>query len=156
MQEWLAIAKITANKKKENSEIKEYYWIAFAEDDLFDLWKQVCDLLVKGKLIDQNGKKGTKRTAKGINPTVFSGFEEEFTPEQIIEILKRVKSNEVYLKKHHSNPDEKLAMEELAYTCKVQKRLKKEIIAFFKRMYLPPADWERVCTVYQSLKKPKF
>jgi hypothetical protein len=159
MQEWLAIAKITANKKKENSEIKEYYWITFAEDDLFDLWKQVCDLWVKGKLIDQNGKKGTKRTAKGINPTVFSCFEGDISPEEIIEILKRVKSGEVYLKKHHANTDGKLSMEELAYTCKVQKRLKKEIIAFFERTYsadfLPPADWERVCAVLPKFKEAK-
>jgi hypothetical protein len=119
VQEWLSIARITANRSQKYLEIKEYYWNIFASNELFDLWEDVYEMWLNGKLKDQNGKTWTKRSPKSINPTIFSCFKWNIIFLKIMQVLLKVKSDgQCPFEEHHSNISQKPLIDKVAFSYK--------------------------------------
>lgn len=80
------------------ADMKSVRWCLFGSNELFNLWKEVCDMWTAGKLPDGMGNKGNPREEKFMNPALFRAFEGQMIkPDEIIWILSEVKKKRVLL-----------------------------------------------------------
>ncbi|CAM6093905.1 unnamed protein product [Calypogeia fissa] len=118
-QDYQVLAKITLNMKI----LKSLYWILFAEDALFSLWRNVCRLWLTGEIPDGANEMGKLKPAKLITVAMFRCFEGELTEVQISSILEAVKDKKILFKKDFSYKGDKLSMEDMSRKLKTAKKL---------------------------------
>ncbi|CAM6082376.1 unnamed protein product [Calypogeia fissa] len=127
-QDWQVLAKIMMNKQT----LKSLYWILFAEDELFNLWRTVCRLWIIGEIPDGSNEIGKPKPAKLITVAMFRCFEGELTEEEICSVLEGVRDKKILLKKDFSYKGDKLTMDDWARKLKTAKKLKDLIMLYYK------------------------
>jgi len=134
------MAKMTLSK----SQLVTVYWILFAEEDLYNLWREVCNKWLVGTIKDSHGKLGVVKDAKSINAAMFRCFESDLMEFEIKMVLERVNKGKALLKKDSSFMQKIDTMEDLALTTKLFKRLQGLIIDFYRRFF--PTQFSNNCT----------
>lgn len=138
-------------------DLKSIYWLLFSSEALFNLWREVCQLWVNGKLPDSVGEVGKKRPEKKIIPGLFRCFEGEISEHDIMAVLKADMRKDALLKKDASSQDPRPKMEDLAKTLKLVKKLKSIIIEYLIQKhndkFLSSCKWGDIVSLIPELGK---
>lgn len=138
--------------------LKQIYWLILAEDNLFNLWKKVCQMWLDGIIPDGVGETGNKRPGKMITPAPFRCFEGDISPEEIMTVLKSLLKGDVLLKKDASYKSSLPTMLEKAHTMKIMRKLKLQIVQILidkhPEMFNTSTTWESAIKILPTLGRP--
>ena len=108
------------------------YWLLCADQELFDMWKKVCNSWTQGHIPDGHGNKGTPRPGKGIVASCFKEFEGDITRDEKMEIFQACLEGKVLLKKDPGYKEEIKTVSDMARDIKIDNKLRTIIVQYIQ------------------------
>lgn len=152
-QEWMKLINHTMGKTRPAS----VYWLLLADQELFDLWRNVCNSWIKGGLPDGQGVTGAARSGKGIVASCFKEFEGDITRDEKVAIFKACLQGKVLLKKDPNYKGELKSVSDMAKDIKVFNKLKCIIVQYYAEKpgetFERPITWTSILKVFPMLEE---
>ena len=140
-----------AQQTLETTHLNVLNWILYAKEDLYELWRKVCNKWMTGELKGPDGLEGKPHKIEQVTPKLFKCFEGDIEGKTIKNILKKILDGRILFKKDFSNKSSVLCMEDLAKASKFFKAIRSRVIKYLTEKY--PDGFPQDITWHQVVKK---